>query len=113
MTVERQSVKRREARRHVLTGPDGATTQARDLHAGRAGPLARARRQSNRNGLYRADDGEHVALVNVGPENPLEFQEVVSTTEKLRPLAEATGGSVRRLAARPDDADRRAPGRST
>ena len=49
------------------------------------------------NGLYRASDGEHVALVNVGPENPLEFQEVVSTTEKLRPLAEATGGSSKRL----------------
>ena len=37
------------------------------------------------------------ALVNVGPENPREFREVVSTTEKLRPLAEATGGTVRRL----------------
>jgi hypothetical protein len=38
------------------------------------------------------------ALVNVGPENPREFREVVSTTEKLRPLAEATRGTVRRLA---------------
>ncbi len=37
------------------------------------------------------------ALVNVGPENPREFQEVVSTTEKLRPLVEATGGTVRRI----------------
>ena len=36
-------------------------------------------------------------LANVGPENPREFQDVVSTTERLRPLAEATGGSVRRI----------------
>ena len=34
----------------------------------------------------------------VGPENPREFQEVVSTPDKLRPLAEATGGTVRRIA---------------
>ena len=59
--------------------------------------LSRATVHVEDNGLYRASDGEHVALVNVGPENPLEFQEVVSTTEKLRPLAEATGGSSQRL----------------
>ena len=58
----------------------------------------------DRFGLYRAEDGEHVALVNVGQENPLEMQDVVSTTEKLRPLAEATGGTVRRIAAGPGDA---------
>ena len=61
--------------------------------------LSRATIAVEHNGLYRASDGEHVALVNVGPDNPLELQEVVSTTEKLRPLAEATGGGVRRLAA--------------
>ena len=58
---------------------------------------------SSRTASIAPSDGEHVALVNVGPENPLEFQEVVSTTEKLRPLAEATGGSVRRLARGKDD----------
>ena len=52
----------------------------------------------DRFGLYRAEDGEHVALVNVGQDNPLEMQDVVSTTEKLKPLAEATGGTVRRIA---------------
>ena len=53
---------------------------------------------------------QHVALVSVGPDNPLEMQDVVSTTEKLRPIAEATGGTVRRLrlgaAARRDPARR-------
>ena len=48
-------------------------------------------------GLYRASDGEHVALVNVGPDNPLEYQEVVSTPSHLQALAQATGGDARRL----------------
>jgi hypothetical protein len=48
-------------------------------------------------GLYRLSQGDLTALVNVGPENPLEYREVVSTLEKLRPLAEASGGSVRRI----------------
>ena len=61
--------------------------------------LSRAHVTVDRYGLYRAEDGEHVALVNVGPSNPLEMQDVVSTTEKLRPLAEATGGTIRRIAA--------------
>jgi hypothetical protein len=38
------------------------------------------------------------ALINVGPVNPKEFSEVTSTTEALRPLAQATGGDSRRVA---------------
>ena len=49
-------------------------------------------------GLYRLSDGTLSVLANVGPENPREFQEVVSTTERLRPLTDATGGTVRRIA---------------
>ena len=60
--------------------------------------LSRAHKVVDRYGLYRAVDGDHVALVNVGPSNPLEMQDVVSTTERLRPFVEATGGTVRRLA---------------
>jgi hypothetical protein len=59
--------------------------------------LSRAQVKVSELGLYRVTDGTLSALVNVGPENPREFQEVVSTTEKLRPLAEATGGTVRRI----------------
>jgi hypothetical protein len=49
-------------------------------------------------GLWRATDGKLTALTNVGPANPREFQQVTSTTEVLRPIADATGGDVRRLA---------------
>jgi len=48
-------------------------------------------------GLYQVANGDLATLAHVGPVNAPEFAETVSTTEVLRPLAEATGGSVRRL----------------
>ena len=100
VTVERQSVSD-VARDTYLVAPDGRKTKL-ELTPYAPG-LSRARVTVSRFGLYRAEDGEHVALVNVGQENPLEMQDVVSSTEKLRPIAEATGGTVRRIVA-PEDA---------
>ncbi|HWT29748.1 MAG TPA: hypothetical protein VN240_01845, partial [Propylenella sp.] len=48
-------------------------------------------------GLHRAEDGDLTVLAHMGPANPAEFQDVISTTERLAPIAEATGGSVRRI----------------
>ena len=95
ITIERQSVSGQE-RETDLIAPDGVKTPL--ALAPVAPGLSRAHLKVDHYGLYRAEDGAHVALVNVGPENPLEMQDVVSTTEKLRPIAEATGGTVRRLA---------------
>ncbi|MEX4009123.1 hypothetical protein [Neoaquamicrobium sediminum] len=50
-------------------------------------------------GLYQIGNGDLTTLAHVGPVNAPEFQDTVSTTEVLRPAAEASGGSVRRLAA--------------
>ena len=50
-----------------------------------------------RAGLYRAENGGLVAFVNAGQPNPREFRQVVSTVSDLTPIAESTGGSVRRL----------------
>jgi hypothetical protein len=50
-------------------------------------------------GLYQVADGDLTALAHVGPINAPEFADVVSTTDVLKPFAEATGGSVRRIAA--------------
>ncbi len=95
VTVERQSVSG-DARDISLVAPDGSKTKL-DM-APYAPGLSRAHVTVKRFGLYRAEDGEHVVLVNVGQENPLEMRDVVSTTEKLRPIAEATGGTARRIA---------------
>lgn len=50
-----------------------------------------------RAGLYKAQSGTLVAFANAGPANPREFMDVVSTTDRLQPIASETGGSVRRL----------------
>ncbi|MFI4996552.1 MAG: hypothetical protein ACHQAQ_12310 [Hyphomicrobiales bacterium] len=49
-------------------------------------------------GLYRLKQGDQTALVSAGAADSKEFQDVISDTERLRPIAEATGGSVRRIA---------------
>ncbi|TIM29244.1 MAG: hypothetical protein E5Y63_16840 [Mesorhizobium sp.] len=49
-------------------------------------------------GLYQVGNGDLKALAHVGPVNAPEFTDVVSTENRLRAPAEATGGSVRRLA---------------
>jgi DnaJ-domain-containing protein 1 len=50
-------------------------------------------------GLHTLRSGDLVAFVSVGPANPRELTDVFSDTEALRGIAEATGGSVRRVAA--------------
>ncbi|HEX2017364.1 MAG TPA: hypothetical protein VGO17_00365 [Aurantimonas sp.] len=48
-------------------------------------------------GLFQAANGELRALANVGPVNPREYREAISTEDKLAPIADATRGGVRRL----------------
>ena len=103
----RAAERQRRAARHDLDRP-GREDDAGPQAASRPG-LSRAQATVEKFGLYRADDGAHVALVNVGPENPLEMRDVVSTAEKLGPLAEATGGSVRRLSTGKADDDANVP----
>jgi hypothetical protein len=99
--AERQSLKP-EAANVTIAAPSGKTDSLA-LHPSEPG-LSRAQYVAPELGLYKLTDGELSVLANVGPDNPLEFQDVISTTEKLRPLIEATGGTVRRLAAAAGDA---------
>ena len=94
IAIERQSVKGVSAP-VTVTAPSGATASVTLAEAGPG--LSRGGVKADELGLYRLADGTNTVLLNVGPENPREFQEVVSTPDKLRPLAEATGGSVRRI----------------
>jgi hypothetical protein len=80
----------------TVTSPSGA---ARSLTLDAAEPgIFRARLEANEFGLWRAANGDHTALVNVGPINPREYAEVTSTADVLAPLSSATGGGVLRLA---------------
>ncbi len=49
-------------------------------------------------GLYRIEQGDRRAFAHVGAANPKEFIDARSTDTLLRPLAEATGGRVGRMA---------------
>ena len=79
----------------TLTSPTGKTETV-TLKPDKPG-LWQASFATKELGLWRATDGKLTALVNVGPANPREFQEVTSTTDVLQKIAEATGGSARRL----------------
>lgn len=94
VSIERQSLKD-VAAPVTAVAPSGARAE---IAVAQSEPgLWRARFDAKEMGLWRFESDGLTALVNVGPQNPREFREVASTTEKLRPLAEATGGTVRRL----------------
>ncbi|KWV56453.1 hypothetical protein AS156_04365 [Bradyrhizobium macuxiense] len=79
----------------TVTSPSGTAHQL-TLAASDPGEW-RATLPANELGLWQATDGTLKALINVGPTNPKEFSEVTSTTETLKPLAQATGGDSRRI----------------
>ncbi len=95
VTVERQTMAD-SVNQVTLTSPTGkqSTVKLKPTEPG----LWQAGFSTKELGLWRATDGKLTALANVGPANPREFAEVTSTTGVLSKLAEATGGSVRRLA---------------
>jgi hypothetical protein len=79
----------------TVTSPTGATRQL-TLNESEPGTW-RSTLPAGELGLWQATDGTLKALINVGPTNPKEFSEVTSTTDMLKPLAQATGGDARRL----------------
>jgi hypothetical protein len=79
----------------TVTSPSGATREL-TLSASEPGTW-RSTIPADELGLWQATDGTLKALINVGPTNPKEFSEVTSTTDTLKPLAQATGGDARRL----------------
>src|SRR3982750_3806244 len=79
----------------TVTSPYGKT---RELSLSLSEPgLWRSALPADELGLWQATDGTLKALINVGPANPKEFSEVTSTTDMLKPLAQATGGDARRV----------------
>ncbi|MET7242392.1 hypothetical protein ABZT49_03410 [Methylobacterium sp. EM32] len=80
----------------TVTAPSG---KARTLTLNPDKPgLFAATFEADELGLQTLRAGTLIAFVSVGPANPRELVDVFSDTERLRPIAEATGGSVRRLA---------------
>lgn len=60
--------------------------------------LFETRLKISENGLYEISDGDFIALAHVGNVDAPEFQQTISTVERLQPLSELTSGLTRRLA---------------
>jgi len=80
----------------TLTAPSGQESSI-PLTESRPG-LFTAQVESRELGLHTLRSGDLIAFVSIGPANPRELMDVFSNTEALSPIAEATGGSVRRVA---------------
>jgi hypothetical protein len=94
LVVERQTLAE-DVPGVTVTGPDGEP-QALELTESAPG-LWRAVLKDAALGLHRIENGDLTALAHVGPANPREFQDVFSSTERLAPLVDETGGGIARL----------------
>ncbi|MDK9696989.1 MAG: hypothetical protein OEL76_11405 [Siculibacillus sp.] len=95
LVVERQTLAEKADPVTVET-PTGAERRL-DLALARPG-VWRAVLPATEPGLWRAGDGTRTALLAVGPPNPREFADVLSTDRLLAPIVSATGGTLHRLA---------------
>ena len=93
--VERQTMKE-TVEPVTVTGPTG-TTRNLDLTQSEPG-LFSATFEAESLGLHTLRSGSLVAFVSVGPANPRELADVFSDTERMKSVAEASGGTVRRVA---------------
>ncbi|MDZ5697967.1 hypothetical protein [Chelativorans sp. M5D2P16] len=84
-----------EAGTATVTAPSGETRNV-PLAAGEPG-LFRGTMEVDEIGLHQVENGELSTLAHVGPVNAPEFADTISTEDVLAPVAEETGGSVRRL----------------
>ncbi|EXL04431.1 membrane protein [Aquamicrobium defluvii] len=78
-----------------VTMPSGKTVEVRLAKSGSG--IFTGSLETDEIGLYQVANGDLSTLAHVGPVNAPEFTDVVSTADRLKPVAEAVGGSVRRL----------------
>jgi hypothetical protein len=80
----------------VITTPSGKSVTQPLAKDGEG--LFTARFESDETGLFQITNGTLKTLAHVGATDTPEYQAVVSTTERLAPLARETGGTVLRVA---------------
>ncbi len=80
----------------VVTLPDG-TEQVMPMEEMAPGQY-QTQFAAPENGLHLLAEGDQTAVVAVGPAAPKEYENPVSTGELAKPLIDATGGGVKRLA---------------
>jgi hypothetical protein len=91
LVITRQSLEP-DDRPVMVTEPDGSQKQLTlSPHGGGRSSGSMAISQM---GLYRVSEGGRTALAAAGPLNPIEFADVRTTPDKLKPVVEATGGGI-------------------
>ena len=94
ITIERQSMNEAVAPL-TLTSPSGKDKSI--TLEPKAPGLWQTTITADETGLYKVTDGTLTAFASAGPSNPREFQDVLSTRDRLLTLFESTGGSVKRI----------------
>ena len=97
LTIERQTLADK-VDPVLLTSPTGAQ-QSITLEPTKAG-LWQATVTVPEWGLYHLKQGALTAFAPVGPANPKELAQVISTPSVLEPMAHATGGGTRRISSK-------------
>ncbi|WP_120499314.1 hypothetical protein [Roseovarius sp. EL26] len=76
----------------IVTAPNGET-QSLDLSETTPGQFETLY-DGPEIGLYRLENGEHNAVIGLGPAAPIEFVETLASTEILAPLVKQTAGGI-------------------
>lgn len=101
LVIRRQTMKDSISPIHVQL-PSGKTydIQATKIEDG----VFTAPFESDEIGLIHIESDSKTTVAHIGPIHAPEYGDIISTSEKLRPLAAATGGNVMRLHKKADDA---------
>jgi hypothetical protein len=101
LIVERQTIEEKTTPITIHT-PSGQTMTVEPVQVGPG--LWRATEPLNELGLYKAEQGgKHPvsSFINIGPANPKEFVNTISSTEIIKNFVSGTGGSVARVGETP------------
>jgi hypothetical protein len=77
----------------TVTAPDGSVRKLSLVDQGDG--RATAEVAADQPGLWRVNDAQRRALAAVGSLNPIEMAELRATSDKLKPVVEASGGGLR------------------
>ncbi|OYR13806.1 hypothetical protein [Brucella grignonensis] len=94
LTIHRQTMGDNPGTASVTT-PSGKELQV-NLTQNKPG-LFDATLQTDEIGIFRIKNGDYETLAHIGPVDAPEFSDSISTPGRLKPLADATGGSVHRV----------------
>ncbi|MDA1090628.1 MAG: hypothetical protein O3A85_09990 [Proteobacteria bacterium] len=95
----------------TVTKPSGQTQPLRLEDAGNG--VWKGAMAATASGLYKVTDGTQTALATLGALNPLEFHDLRASAEKIRPVAEASGGGIHWINKGLPDFRRTRPGRDS